>query len=96
MRRQHRGQVPGAVAAVGLGADPAGAPAAAGHEPGQGLGDRGGLAQAGRQDQGGWDAPTLSRLYRRLAASSRLVLLDKRGTGMSDRAGGYPPLPELW
>ena len=34
------------------------------------------------------------RLFRRLAASSRLVLLDKRGTGMSDRAGGYPPLPE--
>jgi DNA-binding SARP family transcriptional activator len=43
-----------------------------------------------------WEDPTLSRLYRRLAASSRLVLLDKRGTGMSDRAGGYPPLPELW
>jgi DNA-binding SARP family transcriptional activator/pimeloyl-ACP methyl ester carboxylesterase len=41
-----------------------------------------------------WEDPTLSRLYRRLAASSRLVLLDKRGTGMSDRAGGYPPLPE--
>jgi DNA-binding SARP family transcriptional activator/pimeloyl-ACP methyl ester carboxylesterase len=41
-----------------------------------------------------WEDPTLSRLFRRLAASSRLVLLDKRGTGMSDRAGGYPPLPE--
>jgi DNA-binding SARP family transcriptional activator/pimeloyl-ACP methyl ester carboxylesterase len=41
-----------------------------------------------------WEDPSLSRLYRRLAASCRLVLLDKRGTGMSDRAGGYPPLPE--
>ena len=41
-----------------------------------------------------WEDPTLSRLFRRLAASSRLVLLDKRGTGMSDRAGGFPPLPE--
>jgi DNA-binding SARP family transcriptional activator/pimeloyl-ACP methyl ester carboxylesterase len=41
-----------------------------------------------------WEDPTLSRLFRRIAASCRLVLLDKRGTGMSDRAGGYPPLPE--
>jgi pimeloyl-ACP methyl ester carboxylesterase/DNA-binding SARP family transcriptional activator len=41
-----------------------------------------------------WEDPTLSRLFRRLAAGCRLVLLDKRGTGMSDRAGGYPPLPE--
>jgi DNA-binding SARP family transcriptional activator/pimeloyl-ACP methyl ester carboxylesterase len=41
-----------------------------------------------------WEDPSLSRLYRRLAASCRLVLMDKRGTGMSDRAGGYPPLPE--
>ena len=41
-----------------------------------------------------WEDPTLSRLFRRLAVGCRLVLLDKRGTGMSDRAGGYPPLPE--
>jgi DNA-binding SARP family transcriptional activator len=41
-----------------------------------------------------WEDPGLSRLFRRLAASSRLVLLDKRGTGMSDRGGGYPPLPQ--
>src|SRR6266545_1195533 len=39
-----------------------------------------------------WEEPALSRFFRRLAASCRLVLLDKRGTGMSDRAGGYPPL----
>jgi DNA-binding SARP family transcriptional activator/pimeloyl-ACP methyl ester carboxylesterase len=41
-----------------------------------------------------WEDPTLSRLFRRLATGCRLVLLDKRGTGMSDREGGYPPLPE--
>jgi DNA-binding SARP family transcriptional activator/pimeloyl-ACP methyl ester carboxylesterase len=41
-----------------------------------------------------WENPSLSRLFRRLAAGCRLVLLDKRGTGMSDREGGYPPLPE--
>ena len=41
-----------------------------------------------------WEDPTLSRLFRRLATSCRLVLFDKRGTGMSDREGGYPPLPE--
>jgi DNA-binding SARP family transcriptional activator/pimeloyl-ACP methyl ester carboxylesterase len=41
-----------------------------------------------------WEDPTLSRLFQRLALGRRLVLLDKRGTGMSDRAGGYPPLPE--
>ena len=41
-----------------------------------------------------WEDPALSHLYRRLAAGCRLILLDKRGTGMSDRAGGYPPLAE--
>jgi DNA-binding SARP family transcriptional activator/pimeloyl-ACP methyl ester carboxylesterase len=41
-----------------------------------------------------WENPRLSHLFRRLAAGCRLVLLDKRGTGMSDREGGYPPLPE--
>jgi DNA-binding SARP family transcriptional activator/pimeloyl-ACP methyl ester carboxylesterase len=39
-----------------------------------------------------WEDPNLSRLHRHLARGSRLILLDKRGTGMSDRAGGYPPL----
>jgi DNA-binding SARP family transcriptional activator len=41
-----------------------------------------------------WEDPNLSRLFRRLATGRRLILFDKRGTGMSDRAGGYPPLPE--
>lgn len=38
-----------------------------------------------------WEDPNLSRLYRRLARSKRLVLLDKRGTGLSDRDTGMPP-----
>jgi pimeloyl-ACP methyl ester carboxylesterase len=41
-----------------------------------------------------WEEPSLSRLYRRLAERCRLILLDKRGTGMSDRAGGFPPLAD--
>jgi class 3 adenylate cyclase len=32
-----------------------------------------------------WEQPRLSRFYRRLASFSRLILIDKRGTGMSDR-----------
>jgi pimeloyl-ACP methyl ester carboxylesterase len=32
-----------------------------------------------------WEQPRLARFFRRLAAFSRLILLDKRGTGMSDR-----------
>ena len=41
-----------------------------------------------------WEDPSLSRLFRRLAERGRLILLDKRGTGMSDRTGGFPPLPD--
>jgi pimeloyl-ACP methyl ester carboxylesterase/DNA-binding SARP family transcriptional activator len=41
-----------------------------------------------------WEEPRLSRLYRRLARSSRLVLLDRRGTGLSDRDTGIPPVEE--
>src|SRR5207253_3260103 len=32
-----------------------------------------------------WDDPPHARLYRRLASFSRLILFDKRGTGLSDR-----------
>jgi class 3 adenylate cyclase len=32
-----------------------------------------------------WEDPSLARFYRRLASFSRLILLDKRGTGLSDR-----------
>lgn len=32
-----------------------------------------------------WEDPGLARFYRRLASFSRLILFDKRGTGLSDR-----------
>jgi pimeloyl-ACP methyl ester carboxylesterase len=42
----------------------------------------------------GWTLPSLAAFYRRLASSSRVMLFDKRGTGMSDRTGGIPTLEE--
>jgi pimeloyl-ACP methyl ester carboxylesterase len=33
----------------------------------------------------GWDMEPIARFYRRLASFSRLILFDKRGTGLSDR-----------
>lgn len=43
-----------------------------------------------------WEEPTLARFLRRLASFSRLILFDKRGTGMSDRVpeGRLPTLEE--
>src|SRR5919197_406907 len=38
-----------------------------------------------------WD-PTMAAFYRRLARFSRLIVFDKRGTGMSDRATGIADL----
>ncbi|HEY0492940.1 MAG TPA: alpha/beta fold hydrolase, partial [Candidatus Dormibacteraeota bacterium] len=32
-----------------------------------------------------WDEPTMARFFTRLASFSRLILFDKRGTGLSDR-----------
>ncbi|HKN45877.1 MAG TPA: alpha/beta hydrolase, partial [Propionibacteriaceae bacterium] len=32
-----------------------------------------------------WEEPSLARFYRRLSSFSRLILFDKRGTGLSDR-----------
>jgi pimeloyl-ACP methyl ester carboxylesterase len=42
----------------------------------------------------GWERPQLARFYRRLASMGRLVLFDKRGTGLSDRVAGIAPLEE--
>ena len=39
-----------------------------------------------------WEVPSLAAYFRRLASFSRLVLFDKRGTGMSDRVGSLPTL----
>jgi pimeloyl-ACP methyl ester carboxylesterase len=41
-----------------------------------------------------WEQPTVARFFRRLASFSRLVLLDKRGQGLSDRPGRPPTLEE--
>jgi DNA-binding SARP family transcriptional activator/class 3 adenylate cyclase len=42
----------------------------------------------------GWENPNLAGFYRRLASLGRLVLFDKRGTGMSDRVSPER-LPDL-
>jgi class 3 adenylate cyclase len=39
-----------------------------------------------------WEVPGLAAYFRRLASFSRLILFDKRGTGMSDRVGSLPTL----
>jgi class 3 adenylate cyclase len=41
-----------------------------------------------------WDWPPLAHLLNRLAGFSRLILFDKRGTGLSDRIGGVAPLEQ--
>jgi class 3 adenylate cyclase/pimeloyl-ACP methyl ester carboxylesterase len=40
----------------------------------------------------GWEEPTLVRFYQRLASFCRLIIFDKRGTGVSDRVSGVPDL----
>jgi pimeloyl-ACP methyl ester carboxylesterase len=42
----------------------------------------------------GWNVPVAARTRERLASFSRLILFDKRGTGMSDRVGGAATLEE--
>ena len=39
-----------------------------------------------------WEDPARAQVWTRLAAFSRLILFDKRGTGLSDRTGGVPTL----
>ncbi len=41
-----------------------------------------------------WDEPTMARFFARLATFSRLILFDKRGTGLSDRVS-EAELPSL-
>ena len=40
----------------------------------------------------GWEVPRYRRFYERLAESFRLILFDKRGTGLSDLGGHFPAL----
>jgi pimeloyl-ACP methyl ester carboxylesterase len=44
--------------------------------------------------QPAWEWPALASFYRRLASMGRLILFDKRGTGLSDRVLGIASLEE--
>jgi DNA-binding SARP family transcriptional activator/pimeloyl-ACP methyl ester carboxylesterase len=44
--------------------------------------------------QAAWEWPALASFYNRLAALGRLILFDKRGTGLSDRVHGIASLEE--
>ena len=41
-----------------------------------------------------WEHPLMAGFYRRLASFARVVVFDKRGTGMSDPVSGAPTLEE--
>jgi class 3 adenylate cyclase len=41
-----------------------------------------------------WDNPALVHFLERLGAFSRVIMFDKRGTGLSDRSGSIPTLEE--
>jgi class 3 adenylate cyclase len=41
-----------------------------------------------------WELPSYARFLQRLASFSRLITLDKRGAGLSDRVASFPPLDE--
>jgi pimeloyl-ACP methyl ester carboxylesterase/class 3 adenylate cyclase/DNA-binding CsgD family transcriptional regulator len=41
-----------------------------------------------------WEEPVFARFLRRLATFSRLILFDKRGTGLSDRTAGIATMEE--
>ena len=44
--------------------------------------------------QPGWERPQIARFYERLAGMGRLILFDKRGTGLSDHVSGTAALEE--
>ena len=41
-----------------------------------------------------WENPEYAHFFTRLAAFSRLIMFDKRGTGLSDRVAGIATLEE--
>lgn len=41
-----------------------------------------------------WEFPRLVHVFERLSAFARLILFDKRGTGLSDRNVGFPTLEQ--
>ena len=42
----------------------------------------------------GWEVPPYARIFHRLSAFARLIVFDKRGTGLSDRTVDVPTLEE--
>jgi len=44
----------------------------------------------------GWESEYWRPFYERLARSFRLILFDKRGTGLSDRGGASRPWKPAW
>jgi pimeloyl-ACP methyl ester carboxylesterase len=42
----------------------------------------------------GWESPRVASFYQQLVRFSRLILFDKRGTGLSDRAFGLPTIEQ--
>ena len=43
-----------------------------------------------------WDEPDFARWLLRLGSYARVVMFDKRGTGMSDRVAEVPGLESAW
>jgi class 3 adenylate cyclase len=41
-----------------------------------------------------WDEPAVARYFKRIASFSRLIMFDRRGTGLSDPVAGTPTLEE--
>jgi class 3 adenylate cyclase len=41
-----------------------------------------------------WELPYWTAIFRHLSRFCRMIIFDKRGTGLSDRAGGWPTLEE--
>src|ERR1700744_1316069 len=41
-----------------------------------------------------WEEPTVAKYFRRLASFSRLIMFDRRGSGLSDPVSGTPTLEE--
>src|ERR671927_511434 len=43
-----------------------------------------------------WDHPTMAHFLSRLGSFCRVIIFDKRGTGLSDRTGNLPSLENAW
>ena len=43
-----------------------------------------------------WEEPSFARWLRKLAGFARVIMFDKRGTGLSDRLERLPPWMSAW